>query len=489
MSALNVEHAATEASAEMTPAATVRGLVKTFGGRTVLGPVDLDIFPGEFVALLGPNGAGKSTLIKILDGVYTPDGGEVLVAGERGQEGSVGVVHQDLGLIDDLTILENLRLGQVPLRRRIGYLDRGAERRAAQDALDRFELTFNLDMLVAELAPSERALLAVARVAATKPRLIVLDETTSVLSSSDAASMIDVLRRQSPADMAFAMITHKLQEALDLATRVVVLRDGLKICDQNIPLPSLEDVTALLAPGRVAIPTVPVDGAEFEPEVVFEMKDVRCGEVGPINVTIRRGECVGITGQTGTALPTVAYLAAGTDAPASGTVTLASGARRAIVPPSREREGTLPHLTVRENVTLGNLGAWLRGPILSLQAERTSATEVTSSLGVVPADNRAMLGTLSGGNQQKVIFGRAIMSGADVLILCEPTRGVDIATRTQIYDLMQRLKSAGRALFVVASDPQDVLAVSDRVLVMRDGQVESEFDAREVTSTELASLV
>jgi ribose transport system ATP-binding protein len=478
----SVNHAAT-------PSATVRGLVKSFGGKVVLGPIDLDIFPGEFVALLGHNGAGKSTLLKVLDGVYSADAGEVYVGGTRGRDGSVGVVHQELGLIDELTVLENVRLGQVPSRTPMRYLDRRSERAAAQDALDQFGLDHDLDQLVADLAPSERALLAVARVAATKPKLIVLDETTSVLSSGDANALIAVLREKSPADIAFVMVTHKLQEALDLATRVVVLRDGQMVCDRNVPLPSVEEVTDLLAPGITPPRRAVSSEAAFSPDVLLEMVGVRLGNVGPLNLSVRRGECVAITGQAGSTLPTVGHLAAGVLTPEFGCVDVEPGVRRAIVPPSREREGTLPNLTVRENVTLGNLATWTKGPFLSLVRERDAVAEIIESLGVLPADDQAEQGTLSGGNQQKVIFCRTVLSRADVLVLCEPTRGVDVATRRQIYDLMEQLKASGCALLVVASDPQDVLATSDRILIMRDGLIESEYDAKDITSTELAQLV
>jgi ribose transport system ATP-binding protein len=489
MTSTGIGEAASAAPHRLAPAARVRGLTKSFGGRTVLGPLDLDVFPGEFVALLGHNGAGKSTLIKILDGVYSADSGEMHIEGVRGQEGCVGVVHQELGLIDELTVLENLRLGQVPARNKLGAVHRSDERRAAQQALDRFRLEYDLDTYVSDLAPSDRALLAVARAAASNPHLIVLDETTSVLSTSDAADLIRVLKENSPSDNAFVMITHKLQEALDLASRVVVLRDGLKVCDRHVPLPSIEEVTDLLAPGRMPTAVAEYNGASFVPETLFEMAGVRHKNLGPIDLRIKRGECVAVTGQAGSALPTLAYLAAGTLAPTAGQVVVTAGARRAIVPPSREREGMLPLLTVRENLALGNLAKWLRGPFLSITSERTDIADMTTSLGVVPNNDQALQATLSGGNQQKVIFGRAILSGADVFILCEPTRGVDVATRRQIYDLMRNLKAAGSALLVVATDPQDVLAVSDRVLVLRDGSIQSEYDAAGITSTELASLV
>ena len=470
----------------------IRNLTKAFSGRVVLGPIDLDLHTGDFVALLGHNGAGKSTLIKILDGVYTADSGTIEVHGSGAKAGSVAVVHQDLGLVDSMSVLDNLRLGRKALRRPFGYLDRKLERAAATEALEQFGLKFSLDTYVRDLAPSERALLAVARVAVSCPRLIVLDETTSVLSSADAERLITTLRENSPADIAFVMVTHRLDEALALANRVVVLRDGELVSDRHVPLPSLEEITALLAPHAERRANRSTSVKEFGADALLEFREVRVGELGPVSFTVHRGEALAITGRMGSSLPTVGYLAAGLLVPESGDMWLRPGVRRAIVPPNREREGNLPDLTIRENVTIGSLRRWRQGRVarvLRLHAERAAATETVSALGVLPRSIQATQHTLSGGNQQKVIFGRALLNEPDVFVLCEPTRGVDIATRRQIYNLMDSLKAQGCGLLVVASDPHDVLAVSDRILVIADGAVTAAYEAADVTTAALARLV
>jgi ribose transport system ATP-binding protein len=406
--------------------------------------------------------------------------------------GSVAVVHQDLGLVDSMSVLDNLRLGRKALRHRLGYLDRRLERAAGMAALERFGLTFGLDTRVSDLAPSERALLAVARVAVSQPRLIVLDETTSILSSADASRLIATLHANSPADIAFVMVTHKLDEALTFANRVVVLRDGLLVCDRRVPLPSLEEITLLLAPHAEQ----PVRGAavadEFDADPLLEFRDVRLGGLGPVSFTVHRGEALAITGRMGSSLPTIGYLAAGSIAPDDGLVWVRPGARRTIVPPNREREGSLPELTVRENTTIGSLHRWRqwRFPgVLRLPAERAAATAAVSSLGVIPGSIQATQRTLSGGNQQKVIFSRALLKEPDLFVLCEPTRGVDIATRQQIYHLMAGLKARGCGLLVVASDPHDVLAVSDRILLIDDGAITAAYQAADLTTATLARLV
>jgi ribose transport system ATP-binding protein len=470
----------------------IRNLTKAFSGKVVLGPLDLDLFTGDFVALLGHNGAGKSTLIKILDAVYTADDGTIDVVGTDTKAGSVAVVHQDLGLVDSMSVLDNLRLGRKPLRHRLGYLDRQLERTAATEALERFGLTFSLDTYVRDLAPSERALLAVARVAVSQPRLIVLDETTSILSSADASRLIATLRANSPADITFVMVTHKLDEALTLANRVVVLRDGALVCDRRVPLPSLDEITLLLAPhAEQQAGSAAADG-EFAADPLLEFRDVRLGGLGPVSFTVHRGEALAVTGRMGSSLPAVGYLAAGSVAPDDGQVWLRPGARAAIVPPDREREGNLPDLTVRENATTGSLHRWRQWRIPGLlrpHAERAAAATAVSSLGVIPASIAATQCTLSGGNQQKVIFSRALLTEPDLFVLCEPTRGVDIVTRLQLYGLMADLKARGCGLLVVASDPHDVLAVSDRILVIDDGTVTAAYQAADLTTAALARLV
>lgn len=469
----------------------IRGLTKAFNGRRVLDNVDLDLHPGEFVALLGPNGAGKSTLIKILDGIYQADAGSV--RGDHGEDLSshIGVVHQDMGLIDDLSVWDNLRLRSPPIHRRSGVLDRPAERRAVKRALERFGLDISPMTPVSAVSPAQRALLAVARVADRDSKIIILDEVTSTLSTSDAKMLIATLRERSSDGVCFVMVTHKLSEALELASRVVVLRDGRLVCDQGIPLPSLEEVTALLSPDTSnANPGERGIADSSAGEVLLEMKGVVLGAVGPIDLTVRAGEVVGVTGRAGSSLPVIGYLAAQAVRPEVGRVVLHNRARTAIVPPSREREGNFGELSVRWNMTVASLRRFrkIRG-LLNLSAERDGAHDMLTRLRVTPADLDGHQGVLSGGNQQKVIFGRALLTDAEVFVLCEPTRGVDVATRRQLYDLMADLKSKGCALLVVSSDPDDVLALADRVLIFEDGRIKDSFQASHLTTSELASIV
>jgi ribose transport system ATP-binding protein len=470
------------------PVLRVRQLAKSFDGNVALAPLDVDLYPSEFVALLGPNGAGKSTFIKVLDGVYAPDSGSIEVDGtDRSQ--AVVVVHQDLGLIDDLSVFDNLRLGRAAVRTSFGPLNRPAEKRKALEALSRFGLQLPLETRVRELDPSRRAMVAVARAASASARLVVLDEVTSVLSATESEKLVTMLREQSPPDVCFMMVTHKLEEALSLATRVLILKDGKVVCDQGVPLPDLAEVTRLLSP------TVPEQARvserqDFASDVMVEFQDATYQGVGPLAFAVRRGECVAITGRGGSDLPAVANLAMGVVRADGGRVIVNRGVRRAIVPAVRETESNLPELSVEWNLTVSSLRSFRRaGNVLDPRRIRRSAEQFSRQLHVVPGNVDAEQRTLSGGNQQKVIFGRALQSGAEVLVLCEPTRGVDVATRSQLYGLMKELKAQGRALLVLSSDPRDVLAIADTIMVLEDGRIASVMPASGITIEGLSRIV
>jgi ribose transport system ATP-binding protein len=291
--------------------------------------------------------------------------------------------------------------------------------------------------------------------------------------------------------VAFVMVTHKLAEALELANRIIILRDGRLVIDRRTPLPDLGEVTSILAPGTNMSRLSESTAQSFEPQVLLEFDDVRLGNTGPLNFSLRRGEAVTITGRLGDGLTSVAYLAARKVVPDSGTVRLARGASVAIVPPSREQSGSLGALTVGENLALSSL-ARRRSRFTRLVDRRREADAVNSSiaaLGITPARSYAPMATLSGGNQQKVLFGRALLAETDVIVLGEPTRGVDIGTRQQIYALMRDLKRTGHALLVVASDPHDALAVSDRLFVLGDDGLSAEWRTSDLNNERIVELV
>jgi ribose transport system ATP-binding protein len=472
----------------------ISGLRKSFGRNEVLRGIDLNIKAGEFVGLMGPNGAGKSTLIKILGGVYTRSSGEVTYAGapvrNLAEQPEVGFIHQDLGLVDDLSIVDNLRLGEAPMRRLGPLLDGGRERRSAEAALVKVQLDRPVSTLVGELSPGEKTLVAVARLLDRGARVLFIDETTSTLPPQDARRLITTLRDTVAAEGATViMVSHKLSEILDATERIVVILDGRLAADERAAQLDRDRLVSMLvshesqalAVNRERAPT----GAEL-----LRMEAVCGGRAGPIDLTLHAGEVVGLTGLPGSGLHDVAYLAHGSIKPRSGRVVRSGGARTALVPPHRESQGGFLDMSVQTNMTVSSLIDW-RHPLRVLRngAERRDAQAMVERLSVHPADAQAAFGTLSGGNKQKVIFGRVLFRSPQVYVLCEPTRGVDVGTRREIYRLIHQLCDDGASVLVVTSDSEDLFAVCDRITVVEEGALGKFISVGETDSHQLEAFI
>ena len=392
----------------------ITGLRKSFGETHAVRGVDLTLRAGEFVGLMGPNGAGKSTLIKVLSGVYDADAGSIEISGRsvRNLAGrpEVGFIHQDLGLVDEMSVLDNLRLGATPLRLIGPVLNRGAEIQQAQEALDRVGLDIPVAVNVGLLSPGEKALLAVARLLHQGARVLVVDETTSTLPPRESRWFVGTLKKATEDGTCVLMVSHKLSELLSVAERVVLLLDGVVVEDRPAsPSDQAEIVQVLASHEEQAAESDQASSPRSEPgPPVLTMVDVRSGTVGPINLTVRAGQIVGLTGLVGSGLHQVGLLAHGAVRPDSGEIVRAEGTRSGLVAPQRETQGGVAELPVLWNATLSSLPRW-RNParLLRLASERTDAIEVLQGLSVKPTDHEAPLGALSGGNQQKVMFAHA----------------------------------------------------------------------------------
>jgi ribose transport system ATP-binding protein len=479
------------------PTLALEGVTKSFGAATVLHGIDLHIGPGEFVGLMGPNGAGKSTLIKILGGVHPASGGTIRVGGtvvpSLADRADVGFIHQDLGLVEAMTVLDNLRLGERPLRRMGLFLDRGAERAAGLAALERVGLAWALDEPVAALAPGEQALVAIARAFARGARILFVDESTSTLPPADADRVIAALRESAAKGATIVMVTHKLHEILDATDRVVVLIDGRLAADPRtagMDRAALVDVLLQHEAAKVERPEQEAGGASAGGDPVLEIAGAYAGRAGPVDLALRPGEVLGLTGLAGSGLHDIAFLAHGTLAPTRGTVRRAPGARVALVPPHRETQGGFDELSVHENITIGALDRWTsRVRRLATGRARRDSEEIAARLNVQPPGVDTPFGVLSGGNKQKVIFGRALLQDPAVYVLCEPTRGVDVGTRSEIYGLVAELRDSGAAVLVVTSDSEDLFAVCDAVAVVEDGRLSERRPIENMQPTDLEVMV
>jgi ribose transport system ATP-binding protein len=472
----------------------IKGLKKSFGSNVVLKGIDLTIGAGEFVGLMGPNGAGKSTLIKILAGVYQASSGEVRLGGKAvrslADTPDVAFIHQDLGLVDGLTIAENLGLG-VPPKRLFGpILNDRAERREAESALRLVGLRMPVDTLLADLTAGEKTLVAVARVMGRGARILIIDETTSTLPPAEANRVIGSLRSAATAGATVVMVTHKLSEILDATNRVVVIVDGELVSDaptQGLDRAAL--VKMLLQHETDSRGTG--DTRDARPaEPVLELRDVQLGKLRDVNLCLNAGEVVGISGLPGSGLHDIAFAVNGNLKPQHGEVILhRPRLKRALVPPHRESQGGFGALSVRENMSVSALFRWRLLRLIDPRKEVRDCTSIATELSVRPSAIDTRFEVLSGGNKQKVIFGRALLREPDVFVLCEPTRGVDVGTRSEIYRLIRELASRGAAVLVTSSDAEDLFSVCDRVALVVQGGLQPLRQVSELTVSELELMV
>ena len=479
------------------PDLTIHGLTKWFGSNEVLHDVSLEIRSGEFVGLMGPNGAGKSTLVKILDGIYTASSGEIRLGGQRvtslGGRSEVGFIHQDLGLVEELSIVDNLRLGDRPLRLAGPILNRRAERAAAERALALVELDQPPDTLVADLAPGEKTLVAIARVLDRGAKIVFVDEATSTLPPTEARRVIAELARMAAEGSTVVMVTHKLSEILEACKRVVVLLDGRLATDETTTGLDRAALVGMLVQHEITRAEREAGEQEIagqDGDVLLELRHACGGRAGPVDLQVRAGEVIGLTGLPGSGLHDVALLAHGSLRPTSGEVIVNKDVRRALVPPHRETQAVFAGLSVSRNMTVSSLVRWKTAlRLLAVRREARDVCEMVSRLSVRPDRIDIDFNVLSGGNKQKVIFGRALFREPRLYLLCEPTRGVDVATRSEIYGLIREMRSQDGGVLIVSSDSEDLFAVCDRICVIEDGRVSQPRPAAELTMTELEAIV
>ncbi len=481
------------------PLVRIRGLSKWFGGTLALDAVDLDVRSGSVLALLGPNGAGKSTLIKVLAGIHRPDAGEVTVAGHPlGTEAAartMSFIHQDLGLVEWMTVAENIALG-AGYQRRAGLVSWRRTRRRSAEALGIVGAHLDPDAVVADLTRAECSLVAIARALCTRAELIVLDEPTASLPAADCTRLFDVLHTLRDRGHAVVFVTHRLEEVYKVADTFAVLRDGRIVSHGPLAgYASAQLVHDIVGhePGRhrFAEPSVGLP--------VLSLDAVRTENAGPVTLRVHPGEVLGMVGLTGAGHMELGRALAGSRPLLEGRALLdgrpyrpasvaeAVDAGVGFVTSNRQEEGCAPDLTVRENFLANPRAAGLTGGHwIGPGHERAEATALIERFSVYPRDSEAPIATLSGGNQQKVMIGRWLGLSRSLLILEEPTAGVDVGAKAAIYRLLREPLAEGLAVLLISTDFEEVAGVCHRALVFVRGTVTVELGGEALTVTALA---
>ncbi|QJY50833.1 sugar ABC transporter ATP-binding protein [Pseudonocardia broussonetiae] len=487
----------------------MRGIVKDFPGVRALDGVDLDVAEGEVHCLLGQNGAGKSTLIKVLAGAHLPDEGELRWAGEPVVFGSpqaadaagIATIHQELDLVPGLSVAENIVLGHEPSR--LGFTrprDAEGTARALLQRLGHPEIPPGREL--GRLPAAGQQVVSMARALARDARLIVMDEPSAVLDPHEVENLFRVIRELTAEGVAVVYISHRLAEIREIGDRVTVLKDGRTVA-RDLPArttPTADVIT--LMTGRTTEHVFPPRTGDAPGDVVLEVEGLsRAGEFADVSFTVRAGEVVGLAGLVGSGRSEILETVYGARRSTAGTVrvdgrTLRRGSVPAAVrsgvglcPEERKSQGLLLGEPVYRNVSLPALGRFARGGFVRENAEVAAAREVTEQLDVRPADPMRVVRTLSGGNQQKVVLARWLLRGCRVLLLDEPTRGVDVGARSEIYALVRSLAASGVAVVLVSSEVPEVLGLADRVLVVREGAVVHEAPSDELDESRVLDLV
>ena len=485
------------------PLLEVRGLVKEYPGVRALKGVDFDVRAGEVHCLLGPNGAGKSTLIKCVSGAVAPTEGEILVDGEPLPVGepsaaiAVGVstIYQELDLVEDLTVSDSIFLGHE--HRRGPLLDRDQMRRKTSELLARLgHENISPRAYVRELRPAGQQIVSIARALSQNVRLLIMDEPSSILDDSEVEVLFGVVRRLTDEGVGVVYISHRLDEIPRIGSRVTVLSDGRTVAT-GLPAdtPSGQLVEKMV--GRKIEQLFPAR-PKATGDVLLEVRGLsRAPDVRDASFEVRAGEVLGIGGLVGAGRTELLRLIYGLDVPDAGDVLVegkslpagrpsaAIAAGLGLAPEDRKSQGLLLDWSLSKNVTLADLGRFLRGGLISGKDEREAATAQLRALNTVPDDADRRARELSGGNQQKVVLSRWLLHECRVLILDEPTRGVDVGSRTEIYKLIAELAGRGLGVLMVSSETEELLGIATRILVMRDGALVAELDGESATELEL----
>ncbi len=499
----------TSPSATAEPFLRLTGLSKTYPGVRALADFSTEVRPGEVIGLVGENGAGKSTLMKILGGVVEPDSGTIEIDGVSYNALTVGgsiragiaFVHQELNLFDNLDVAANVYVGREP--RKFGFLqlvDTDKLRETVKPYLDRLGATFPPSAPVSSLSLAQQQMVEIAKALSFNSRLVILDEPTSSLPVAETEKLLSVIAGLREHGIAVIFISHRLHEIVRACNRVLVLRDGHLVGHLNGEEITHDNMVRLMVGRELRVAYTPPSAERGGTVLSVRNLKTRAHPFKEVNLDLHRGEILGLAGLVGAGRTELARALFGIDRVEAGEIVLdgrparfATSAEAVkagvfLVPEDRKGMGLLLDLAITENITLPNLRAYAQGVVVSREAERRQAEKSRIDLDIRAPDVGVRTSALSGGNQQKVVLAKWLAMSPRVIIFDEPTRGIDVGAKSEIYRLMRNLADAGVAVMMISSDMEEVIGVSDRVAVMHEGQISGILDREQCTEENILRL-
>jgi len=485
----------------------VRGVSKEFPGVRALSGVDLTLAAGSLTALLGENGAGKSTLMNIVAGVLKADRGTVRLNGnlvefsnaKEALDAGIAMIHQELYLFEELTVAQNIFLGKEP-RTKLGFIDEGAMNRQAAALLGTFDLPLDPSTPLKTLRVGQRQMVEIAKAISCEAKVIIMDEPTSALTTREVETLFAAVRKLKNDGVAIAYITHKMEELTEIGDNAVVLRDGCLVGEGSLKDLSRDEIITMMVGregGRYPVREVRKPGRE-----VLRLQDVALSKAGnqtgfvlrDINLTLQQGEVLGVFGLMGAGRTELlecifglhhgnvsghVYVGGEPESIRSPKEAIACGI--ALAPEDRKKEGLILGMSVLENATLASLPSHERHGLLSVRSQNELVSKIIDDFSVKTPSAKQTIRNLSGGNQQKVILGKWLATNPSILLLDEPTRGIDVRAKAEIYQLINELSKQGLSVIVVSSELPEILAISDRIAVMCEGTITGSFTREEAT--------
>jgi ribose transport system ATP-binding protein len=489
-------------SSAPSPILELSGIVKTFPGVRALDEAGLRVYPGQVMALLGENGAGKSTLMKVLTGIYQADAGSVIYRGQPvhfkgprdSQDQGISIIHQELNLLPELSIAANIFLGREP-RTRFGNIDHAQLRERASALLHRLGVKHGPDTRLGDLSIGEQQMVEIAKALSFDASVIIMDEPTDALTDTETDQLFAVIRELREQGCGIVYISHRLKEIFQICDRVTVLRDGKWIGEKAVSDLDEDKIIEMMV-GRRLEEQYPRLSRELGP-VSLQVKALAGPGVRGVDFTLHQGEILGFSGLMGSGRTELMKLIYGANLISAGEIAVdghvlqphspADGLKAGIAYISEDRkgDGLVLELSVRENMSLCALSEFNKGGKIDGKAERQAVSDYVRLFNIKTPSNEQLIKLLSGGNQQKVAIAKGLLTRPKVLILDEPTRGVDVGAKKEIYQLINQFKKEGMSIILVSSEMPEVLGMSDRILVMHEGRISAEFMAKDANQEKL----